>query len=141
MRRQLLAIAWLGLALAGAAQAQGQPARAVYHLSEGLAQASRALEYLRNHLEADPGAQIVAVAHATGVDFLMQGAKTAKGNEYRSAIEDLELQGVQFRVCEITLRERGLRREQFLRVVRFVPSGVAEIARLQSREGYAYLRP
>jgi intracellular sulfur oxidation DsrE/DsrF family protein len=48
---------------------------------------------------------------------------------------------VQFRVCEITLRERRLRRDQFLPLVKFVPSGVAEIARLQSREGYAYLKP
>jgi intracellular sulfur oxidation DsrE/DsrF family protein len=132
---------WLGLALATPALAQGQPVRAVYHFSEGMAQATRGLEYIRNHLEADPTAQIVAVAHAAGVDFLLKGAKTAKGNEYRSVVEDLDLQGVQFRVCEITLRERGLRREQFLAAVRFVPSGVAEIARLQQREGYAYLKP
>ena len=126
------------------AAAQGekpQPVRVVYHFSEGAEQASRGLEFIRNHLEADPAAQIVVVAHAAGVDFLMKGAKTAKGNEYRNAIEDLDLQGVQFRVCEITLRERGLRRSQFLPEVRFVPSGVAEIARLQSREGYSYLKP
>ena len=122
------------------AQAQ-QPVRAVYHLSEGAEQASRALEYIRNHLEADPQSRIVVVAHAAGVDFLMKGARTAKGNEYRGLVEDLELAGVQFRVCEITLRERGLKREQFLPEARFVPSGVAEIARLQGREGYAYLRP
>jgi uncharacterized protein len=115
--------------------------RAVYHFSEGLAQAARGLEYIRNHLEADPQAQIVVVTHALGVDFLMKGAKTTRGNEFRSAIEDLDLQGVKFRVCEITLRERGLRREQFVAGGEFVPSGVAEIARLQSREGYAYLRP
>ena len=115
--------------------------RAVYHLVEGLEQALRGLEYIRNHLEADSASQIVVVAHAAGVDFLMRGAKTAKGNEYRSMVEDLELQGVQFRVCEITLRERGLRRDQFLPEVRFVPSGVAEVARLQHREGYAYLKP
>lgn len=137
--RRLLALACFALALAG--EAQGQAIRAVYHFADGLEQASRGLQYLRNHLEADAEAKIVAVAHAAGVDFLMKGAKTAKGNEYRGAIEDLELQGVEFRVCEITLRERGLRREQFLPEVRFVPSGVAEIARLQSREGYAYLRP
>ena len=118
-----------------------QPVRAVYHFSEGAAQASRGLEFIRNHLEADPNAQIVAVAHAAGVDFLMKGAKTERGNEFRGAIEDLDLQGVQFRVCEITLRERNLRREQFLPLVKFVPSGVAEIARLQSREGYAYIKP
>lgn len=137
--RRLLALACCALALAG--EAQGQAIRAVYHFADGLEQASRGLQYLRNHLEADPDARIVAVAHAAGVDFLMKGAKTAKGNEYRGAIEDLELQGVEFRVCEITLRERGLRREHFLPEVKFVASGVAEIARLQSREGYAYLRP
>ena len=121
--------------------AEAQPVRTVYHLSEGAEQSTRALEYIRNHLEADPQSRIVVVAHAAGVDFLMKGARTAKGNEYRGAVEDLELAGVQFRVCEITLRERGLRREQFLPEVRFVPSGVAEIARLQSRDGFAYLRP
>jgi hypothetical protein len=137
--RRLLGLACFALALAG--EAQGQAIRAVYHFADGLEQASRGLQYLRNHLEVDPDARIVAVAHAAGVDFLMKGAKTAKGNEYRGAVEDLDLQGVEFRVCEITLRERGLRREQFLPEVKFVASGVAEIARLQSRESYAYLRP
>lgn len=134
----------LALALfAGTAPAQDKPAavRVVYHFSEGQAQASRGLEYIRNHLEVEPNAQIVVVAHALGVDFLMKGAKTEKGNAYADAVEDLDLAGVKFRVCEITLRERGLRREQFLPLVQFVPSGVAEIARLQSREGYAYLKP
>ncbi len=133
----LIAFLWLVLSFSAGAQ----PVRAVYHLSEGMEQASRALEYLRNHLEAEPGSQIVVVSHAAGVDFLMKGAKTPKGNEYRGMVEDLELQGVQFRVCEITLRERSLRRDQFLAEVRFVPSGVAEVARLQHRENYAYLRP
>jgi intracellular sulfur oxidation DsrE/DsrF family protein len=71
----------------------------------------------------------------------MKGAKTARGNEFRQAVEDLDLEGVQFRVCEITLRERGLKKEQFLPQVKFVPSGVAEIARLQNQEGFAYLKP
>ncbi len=141
MRSALFVLAAGLVFLAGAAQAQPQPVRAVYHFSDGLEQASRGLEYIRNHLEADPKAEIVVVAHAAGVDFLMKGAKTAKGNEYRSMVEDLDLQGVQFRVCEITLRERNMRREQFLPEVKFVPSGVAEITRLQAREGYAYLKP
>ncbi len=135
-----LVLAWL-IPVAHAQQKADAPVRVVYHFSEGQAQASRGLEYLRNQLEADPKAQIVVVAHALGVDFLMKGAKTARGNPFQDAIEDLDLQGVKFRVCEITLRERGLKREQFLPLVEFVPSGVAEIARLQSREGYAYLKP
>ncbi len=144
VRREILALAAgaaVLLAAGGAAHGQEQPVRAVYHFGDGLEQASRGLQYIRNHLEADPAAQIVVVAHAAGVDFLMRGAKTAKGNEYRGAIEDLDLQGVKFRVCEITLRERGLQRDRFLPEVRFVPSGVAEMARLQRREGYAYLKP
>jgi intracellular sulfur oxidation DsrE/DsrF family protein len=132
---------FLLLFAAGLGAAGQQPVRVVYHVGEGVEQASRGLQFIRNHLEADPAAQIVVVTHAAGVDFLMKGAKTARGNEYRSMIEDLELQGVQFRVCEITLRERGLRRDQFLPEARFVPSGVAEVARLQHREGYAYLKP
>jgi len=142
-RRFALLAAFAGIVLApgGAAYAQQPPVKVVYHFGEGQAQASRGLEFIRNHLEADPKAQIVAVGHAAGVDFLMNGAKTAKGNEFRQTIEDLQLAGVKFRVCEITLRERGLRRNQFLPEVEFVASGVAEIARLQSREGYAYIKP
>lgn len=117
------------------------PDKVVYHFDAGLEQASRGLQNIRNHLEANPQARITVVTLATGVDFLVKGAKTARGNEYRNMVEDLEFQGVQFRVCEITLRERGMRKEQFLPEVRFVPSGVAEIARLQAREGYAYLKP
>lgn len=117
------------------------PDRVVYHLSAGLEQASAGLEYIRNHLEVDPQARIVVVAHAAGVDFLLKGAKTARGNEFRQMVEDLEFQGVRFRVCEITLRARNLQRDQFLPEVRFVPSGVAEITRLQQREGFSYLRP
>jgi intracellular sulfur oxidation DsrE/DsrF family protein len=136
----LLALA--GIATSSSAPAQGPgPERVVYHFNEGIEQASRGLEYIRNHLEAQPKAQIVVVAHAAGVDFLMQGAKTKLGNDYRAPIEDLSLQGVKFAVCEITLRERNLPRSRFVEAATFVPSGVAEITRLQQRQGYAYIKP
>jgi len=129
--------------LAGVAGAQTAepPVRVVYHFGEAGEQPSRGLQFIRNHLEADPKAKIVVVTHAAGVDFLMKGAKTPRGNEYRNAIEELELQDVKFQVCEITLRERNLRRDQFVEQAGFVRSGVAEIARLQSREGYVYIKP
>ena len=136
----LLALCVLSTALSAQENAPG-PDKVVYHFSEGLEQASLGLQNIRNHLEANPKAEITVVALANGVDFLSKGAKTARGNEYRQQVEDLDLQGVKFRVCEITLRERGLKKEQFLPEARFVTSGVAEIARLQAREGHAYLRP
>jgi len=39
------------------------------------------------------------------------------------------------------LRNRRLDKKQFIADVKYVPSGVAEITRLQQREGYAYLKP
>jgi hypothetical protein len=126
------------LALAGAAAAQD---KVVYHLNEGLVQASNGLRNIRNHLEVDPKARIVVVAHAQGVDFLMKGAQDKNGNPYNVVVEDLKSQGVEFQVCQITLRNRKLKQEQFIEEATFVPSGVQQITRLQQREGYAYLRP
>lgn len=137
----LACCALLGLAGAAGAQAQPSPDRVAYHFGDGVEQAWRGLQYIRNHLEADPSARITVVAHAAGVDFLMKGAKSSRGNEFRHAIEELDLLGVVFKVCEITLRERGLQRSQFVKEATFVPSGVAELGRLQQREGHAYLRP
>ena len=117
------------------------PDKVVYHLNEGLPQASNGLRNIRNHLEVNPKAQIVVVAHAQGVDYLMKGKKDANGNPYETIVQDLKSQGVKFDVCEITLRNRKLSKDQFIDEVDYVPSGVAEIARLQQREGFAYLRP
>jgi intracellular sulfur oxidation DsrE/DsrF family protein len=117
------------------------PDKVVYHLNSGLEQATNGLRNIRNHLEVNPQAKIVVVAHAQGVDYLMKDKKDANGNPYEVVVEDLKRQGVRFDVCEITLRNRKLSRAQFIEDATFVPSGVAEIARLQQREGYAYLRP
>ena len=117
------------------------PDKVVYHLNSGLEQASDGLRNIRNHLEVNPKAQIVVVAHALGVDYLMKGAKDRNGNPYDVAVEQLVLQGVRFDVCEITLRNRKLRKDQFILGVEFVPSGVVQITHLQQKEGYAYLKP
>ena len=117
------------------------PDRVVYHLSEGTAQASNGLRNIGNHLEVNPKAKIVVVAHARGVDFMMKDAKDANGAKYEDLVEQLVRRGVQFDVCEITLRNRSLKREQFISYSSFVPSGVAEITRLQQKEGFAYLKP
>jgi uncharacterized protein len=130
-----------GLVLAQASSAVEGPDKIVYHFNEGLAQATNGLRNIRNHLEVNPKAKITVVAHAQGVDFLMKGKKDANGNPYETIVQDLESQGVKFDVCLITLRNRKLSKDQFIDDVSYVPSGVAEIARLQQREGFAYLRP
>ena len=115
--------------------------KVVYHVNDSDGQAMNALRNVGNQLEVNPKAHIVIVTHARGVDFLMKGAKDKNGSEYAPRVAELKLQGVQFDVCSITLRNRKLDKSQFISEVTFVPSGVAEITRLQQREGYAYLRP
>ncbi|MCD6042735.1 MAG: hypothetical protein K0R40_2338 [Burkholderiales bacterium] len=142
-RMRLLAIAGLFILAAGCAGVggAGKQDKVVYHLNEGLAQASNGLRNINNHLEVNPDAKIVVVTHAQGVDFLMKGAKDKNGAKYEDLVERLKQRGVQFDVCQITLRNRKLSQDQFIEYATFVPSGVAEVTRLQQREGYAYLRP
>jgi intracellular sulfur oxidation DsrE/DsrF family protein len=134
--RMLASVA--ALALAAAAGAED---KVIYHFDAGLAQATKGLRNIRNHLEVDPNATIVVVAHADGVDFLMTGAMDANKNPYNVIVEDLNAQGVTFEVCLITLRNRKLDPKRFIREVEFTPSGVQRITQLQQREGYAYLKP
>ena len=133
---QLFAI--LALSLAGSA-AWAQE-KAVYHFDGGLEQATKGLRNINNHLEVDSKAKLIAVAHADGVDFLMEGARDRFG-PFDARVQDLMGKGVKFQVCEITLRNRKLRKDQFILGVEFVPSGVVQITHLQQKEGYAYLKP
>lgn len=115
--------------------------KVVYHLSEGIAQASRAINNIRNHLAADPAARIVVVSHGQGIDFLLDGATHPMQQPFAGAVSDLVAQGVEFRVCNNTLVSRKMTADKLLLEAKVVPSGVAEVAKLQAREGFVYLRP
>lgn len=114
--------------------------KVVYHISDAEAQALGGLRNVRNHLDTDPTAKITVVAHGNGVDFLMEGAKDKNGSLYAGPISALKSRGVNFEVCEITLKTRNLKSEQFLQEADFTPSGVVRISKLQ-HQGYAYIRP
>ena len=132
------ALAW---ATFGAAAAPGDPIKVVYHMNEDVERAPQAIRNIRNHLNADPKAKIVVVSHAAGINFLMRDAKDANGNPFEVAVQDLASKGVEFRVCEFTLKSRNIDKKRMIDEITYVPSGVAEVARLQSQEGYAYLKP
>src|SRR4051812_22125113 len=121
--------------------APGDPIKVVYHMNEPAEHATQVIRNLRNHLNADPKAKIVVVSHAAGIDFLMRDKKDANGNPYEAGVQELVARGVEFRVCEFTLKSRNIDKSKMIDDVKYVPSGVAEVARLQSQEGYAYLKP
>ena len=121
--------------------AQDDPVKVVYHVSEGTDQATAALRNIRNHLAADPTAKIVVVTHAAGIDFLLDGAKDKNNNLFDANVQELVKQGVEFRVCRVTLDRRMIDPKRVIEEAKLVPSGVAEVARLQAKEGYVYLKP
>lgn len=140
LSRLLRRLALSLLFVAGTALAD-EPVKVVYQFSEGFAQASRGLRNIANHLETDPGAKIVVVALGPGIDFLLDGAKDKNGLDYQIPISDLALRDVEFRVCNVTLRSRKIDPARLDPDAKVVPSGVAEIARLQYREHFAYIKP
>lgn len=147
MRRTFLTTltAWLlavtlntGLSLHAYAAEQ---VKVVYHLVDGIDQASRAMSNIRNHLRAEPDTRIVVVANNDGVRFLLTGAKERNGKPFDAAVSALAAQGVEFRVCKNTLTAHDVPLSQLLPEAKLVQSGVVEVARLQAREGFVYLRP
>jgi uncharacterized protein len=120
---------------------KGGPVKVVYHLSEGNAQATNAIRNIRNHLTADPSAKIVVVTHAGGVQFLLDGAVDGNGAPFEAAVQELKGKGVDFRVCRFTLERNKIDPGKVIPEATLVPSGVAEVSRLQFKEGFAYLRP
>ncbi|MBK6471282.1 MAG: DsrE family protein [Betaproteobacteria bacterium] len=133
---RFIAIATLAFA-AGATWAQDM---VVYHMDNATLQGLKGLRNIRNHLDVDTTAKITVVTHADGVDMLMEGAKAANGTEYAPLVGALKARGVHFEICEITLKNRGLKKEQFIQEAEFTPSGVVRVAKLQ-KQGAAYIKP
>jgi intracellular sulfur oxidation DsrE/DsrF family protein len=126
------------------AEAAGPSASAeekvVYHVNDS-DNATAALRNIKNHLNAAPDAKIVVVTHSKGIDFLLAGAADKNGNPYEPAVQELKARGVDFRVCNNTLKGRKIDPATVVPEATIVPSGVAEIGRLQAKEGYVYLKP
>jgi len=124
---------------ARAAQDLVMQERVVYHVNDS-ANARVAMRNVENHINASPDAKIVVVTHGKGIDFLLNDAKDDKG-AFAPQVAGLKERGVEFRVCRNTLKGRKLDDGAVIMEAQVVPSGVAEIGRLQARDGYVYLKP
>jgi len=136
-----IAVLALGFATITNAQSSG-PTKVVYHIDDAETQGLKGLRNIRNHLDVAPQTTIIVVTHANGVDLLMEGARDKKNNvEYAPLIGALKSRGVRFEVCEITLQNRNLKKDQFTMDADFTPSGVVRVADLQYKDGFAYIKP
>jgi intracellular sulfur oxidation DsrE/DsrF family protein len=124
----------------------------LYHCDFGDQQRfSQMLTNINNHLsvyEFDTlRVKIVVVTHGAGVKFFLEdlnGTPWAKDNidpELYKRFTGLSKFGVEAYLCEITYKRQNIdmaktRKDTFLK---FVPSGVATVAELQSK-GFAYIK-
>ena len=140
--RGLAPLALLALALpARSAEPPGKekaaPLKAVVHVNfADPNQQGAGLKNVANVLkEVGGAAEIEVVCHAAGIDLLVKG-KSAHADQ----VAQLSKQGVRFRACANTMRERKLAKEDLLPGVTTVPSGAVHVLRKQ-QEGYAYFKP
>lgn len=136
----IVAASMLGLAgvARGADSAEAKVPRVVYHINDAEHQALAGLRNIRNELDVAPTTKIVVVTHAKGVDFLMSNYKDAA--KVGPLVAALAARGVDFEVCEITMKNRKLKKDDFIMEANFTPSGVVLLTKLQN-EGYAYIKP
>ncbi len=150
MKRFLVAAAVLfvlfNLILVSAEAGEEKKVKVVYHFNSDDQKIHKAgLINIQNHIDAvgKENVEIIAVLHGPGLTMLQKG-KTEDDNFLRVA--NLKKQGVKLGVCNVTITRQNLNKDELLvgqdklKESDIVPSGVAEIAKLQS-EGYAYIKP
>jgi hypothetical protein len=129
--------------------------KVVYHINyDNPKKQAGALRNIQNHINA-VGAEnldLKVVLHGNGLALLLEPDSLDKLKKFKHAnandkmtakVTDLKGQGVDFHVCANTVRGRKVDVETDLYDVDqadIVPSGVAEVAKLQ-QEGYAYIKP
>jgi uncharacterized protein len=139
--KNLLATLFAAALLMCAVAAHAEDAiKTVYHLPDERL-ATLAMNNISNHLAADPGVRIVVVALSNGVRAFTFGAQDAGGRPYAEWVDQLSATGVEFRICQNSMNALRLTQKDLIDKVSVVPSGVAEIARLQAREGFVYIHP
>lgn len=116
------------------------PIKVVYQIDDA-SRTNLLLKNVENNLEAVPGTKIDVVAYGNGINFMLKNAKDESGVLYSVTMQKLALQHVDFKVCNNTLKSRHLTAADVAVPVEIVPSGIAEIVRLQAKEGYVYVKP
>ncbi len=128
--------------------------KVVYHINyDNPKQQAGAMRNIQNHINAvgKDKLDLKVVLHGKGLSLLLEPdalkntkLKYGNANDVMTArIDGLKQQGISFNVCANTLRGKKISYENDLYDVSksdIVPSGVAELAKLQA-EGYAYIKP
>ena len=109
--------------------------RVVFHLATADTAAYRALtKQLSNVLNVWPTAKIELVVHNKGLGFVIKGK-----SQFEPEIQNLTNQGIAFAVCENSLKQQKLTKEQIFSQALFVPAGLIEIIE-KEEAGWSYMK-
>lgn len=92
------------------------------------------IRQLNNIMTAAPNAKIEVVTQGMGIDLLK-----IQQNPYEKELGLLVNKGVQFVICENTLKQREMKKDQFLTLAGFVPSAILEIV-MKQEAGWIYIK-
>ena len=123
-----------------AQSASDRPISVVYHLSDGDAQTIRAMNNIANHLRVEPRSTIVVVVYGQSISRFTK-ARASEDLGFNAGVAALQRQGVRFEICRNSMNAQRVEDRDLIAGITPVASGVVEIAALQSRHKYAYLRP
>jgi uncharacterized protein len=134
----LTPLAWAAPGAAPAAAAAAEE-RVVYHVNDA-SSTREALNFITNHIAADPTARITLLTNGRGVFALVNGERDRQG-DYASVIAGLQSKGVRFVACRNSMTKNNVLESALVPGVQTVQAGVVELARLQSVERAAYIKP
>lgn len=89
---------------------------------------------LGNIYAAAPNSKVEVVCHGPGIDMLRSQLTIV-----HAKVKDMKSKGMEFVVCENTLRERNVGKEEIVSEAGFVKAGIIEIVKKQE-QGWSYIR-
>ena len=122
-----------------------QPQKVVYDLSSGdenaLISMLDRVSYLSTLYENDPfDMSVVIIVHGNAIPFFNR-ERFEKYRDVMHRAQSLTVgNAIEFRMCQAAARMQGLSPADIHGFVTMVPMADAEIIRLQSEEGYAYMQ-
>ena len=139
MNNKLLSLSIALLLLNISALAQTKPAekqhRIVFHLASPDTMVYKGLvRQLNNVLDYWPTATLEVVVHSGGIDFMRKDR-----SKLEPEIQALRNKGIVFAVCQNTMKQQKLTKEQILSQAVFVPVAIAELT-LKQEEGWSYIK-
>ena len=118
---------------------EASPPGIVFHVDSDQ-RMNRILRQIARHQAGNPTVPARVILIAEGVRPAMEGAVDANGGDYSAQMEQLLMSGVRIFACENTLTSFNLSSNDLALGIETVPSGVAELGRLQVKEGWGYIK-